>query len=92
MNDLVDTFEFVEMYICGTTASGKTAVFAVRNRHHGDELGTIIWYGPWHQYVFRADTGTLYSNGCLRDIATFVAEQTEIQRRGRLRSWPKARP
>lgn len=85
----VDTFEYVEMYEAGRSPSGKTAVFTVCNRHHGDELGTVAWYGPWHQYTFRPAAGVVFSPGCLRDVATFVEEQTGTQRRGRLKPWRK---
>lgn len=52
----------------------KTMMIDVLSRRHGDKLGTIKWYGPWRQYVFTPEPGTLYSAGCLADIETSIVE------------------
>lgn len=38
----------------------------------GTYLGHIRWFAPWRQYVFYPSIDTLYSVGCLRDIAKFI--------------------
>ena len=91
MSTVVDSFEYVEMLAVGASKSGKTRVFDVLNRKSGDELGMIAWFGPWRQYTFRADPLAVFSAGCLNDIAAFVEEQTDLQRRGVLKPWGATR-
>jgi hypothetical protein len=50
----------------------KTLLVSVLSRRHGDLLGMIRWYGPWRQYVFVPEPGTLYSHGCMSDIETAI--------------------
>jgi len=68
--------------------SGKTGRFTVANRKNNDVLGVILWYGPWRQYVFVPTLSyeTIYSPGCLRDIADFVQETTAEHRREKVRA------
>jgi len=40
-------------------------------------LGAIHWYGAWRQYCFYPADGSTFSNGCLRDIASFLDELNE---------------
>ena len=35
-------------------------------------LGTIKWYGPWRQYCFEPNDFTIWSDGCLEQIAEFL--------------------
>jgi hypothetical protein len=35
-------------------------------------LGIVKWYSPWRQYCYYPWDNTLYSAGCLRDIADFL--------------------
>ena len=49
--------------------SGKTRIFRVDSKR-GDNLGEIRWYGPWRQYVFMPESGTIWSAGCLADVIT----------------------
>lgn len=51
----------------------KTKTIEVLSRRHGDLLGTLKWYGPWRQYVFFPEPGSLYSSGCLADIETAIS-------------------
>ncbi|MBE3087791.1 MAG: hypothetical protein IMZ71_01545 [Chloroflexi bacterium] len=44
-------------------------------------LGTIEWYGAWHQYVFCPSPQTLLSAGCLAEIEAQLRElMTEWRR------------
>jgi hypothetical protein len=38
-----------------------------------ERLGGIGWYGPWRQYVFYPATESLFSKGCMDDIAEMIA-------------------
>lgn len=51
---------------------GKTQVYSVDSRNHGDQLGVIKWYGPWRQYVMETRSGVVWNNGCLREIIAFI--------------------
>lgn len=46
----------------------------------GDDLGVVHWLGAWRQYTFRADKGITFNDGCLRDLAAFLGEQTKAHR------------
>jgi len=51
----------------------KTSVWSCCNKHSGDELGIIKWYGPWRQYCYFPTTQAVYSKGCLDDIGDFIS-------------------
>ena len=66
----------------------KTSVWSCQNNHSGfklgnrtwdrTELGIVRWYGPWRQYCYFATNGlAVYSESCLRDICSFLAELAE---------------
>lgn len=65
----------------GLSASGKTEIWRVTSMSSGDLLGGVAWYGPWRQYVFEPEDGTVFNDGCLTDIADFLAEMTAAHRR-----------
>jgi hypothetical protein len=75
-------FEYITIMLHGLSNSGKTSIFAVANKKSRDGLGVILWYGPWRQYVFVPTLSyeTVYSPGCLRDIADFLRETTDEHR------------
>ena len=50
----------------------KTVVYAVRNIHHGNEIGRILWYGPRRQYVFEPGERTVWSEDCLLTVQKFL--------------------
>lgn len=79
--NLVET-EYLTIIQTGTSASGKTLVFEVRNREHRYALGDVKWHSQWRQYVFvpRAAVCPIFSAGCLSDIAAFVEQATEAHR------------
>lgn len=67
-------YEYITIEPNGTSQSGKTKIYGVANKRSGKQLGQIQWYGPWRQYVFFPYMGTLYSRGCLQDVASFIEE------------------
>ena len=67
----------------GLSASGLTERWAVTSMSSGDRLGGVAWYGPWRQYTFDPERGTLFNSGCLAEIAAFLVEMTEAQRKRR---------
>jgi hypothetical protein len=65
------TYEYISMRYVGDSSSGKTQVWRVES-HHGDLLGIVRWFGRWRQYTFWPSSDTIYSPGCLRDVAAFL--------------------
>jgi hypothetical protein len=64
-------YQYVALRYAGDSPSGKTQVWRVETRH-GDPLGTVRWFGRWRQYTFQPSPATIYSAGCLTDIADFI--------------------
>lgn len=50
----------------------KTGVWMCFSKRTGDELGLVQWYAPWRRYCYYPTTHTVYSDGCLTDIADFI--------------------
>ena len=57
----------------------KTSVYGVFSNSSGDYLGSIEWYPRWRQYVFAPQSDTVYSVGCLNDIADFIKRAREAE-------------
>ena len=53
--------------------SGKTKVFSVDSRRHGQRLAVIKWWGAWRQYVMFPEPETVWNVDCLQEIRTFIA-------------------
>jgi len=49
-------------------------VYRVRNLRSGDGIGFIHWSIPWRQFVFCPYAATIYSRGCMLDIADFLQD------------------
>lgn len=68
--------EFITIKL--TATKPKTNVYEVCNKKNGYYLGEIKWHGPWRQYCFFPDGGTLYERKCLKAIVDFIDELMEI--------------
>lgn len=79
-------YEFIRVVERDPSKSRKTRTFAVLNKRSGGVLGRIKWHGPWRQYVFvpQMIDQTIYSAGCLTDIADFIVAANVRQRAGLL--------
>jgi len=81
-----DYLEFEEVS-AGSRKTKRIAVVAVRAKRPDDEaagtLGYIEWFGRWRQYVFVPLETTVYSAGCLADIAAELRAQQERWRTSR---------
>lgn len=64
--------DYLEINLVGRSESGKTFTWSVVNRKHKIDLGVIYWHSPWRQYVFAPIDETIYSAGCMTDIAEFM--------------------
>lgn len=66
-------YEFITIERLHPSPSGKTNVYRVVNNRSRLGLGEIRWMGAWRQYVFYPGVHTVYSAGCLRDLADFLS-------------------
>lgn len=57
----------------------KTNVWAV----YGGlvQVGVVKWYAQWRRYCFFPNEGTLFEEECLREMATFLEDQTYARRK-----------
>lgn len=66
---------YIEITQVGTSKSGLTKIFEVRNTSKGansdDVPGVIRWHGPWRGYVYECEA-SFYDAKCLRQIADFI--------------------
>lgn len=62
-------------------ARKKTHIWAVVTADARVRLGEIKWLCRWRQYSFFPEPGTVYSAGCLRDIAEFIEDAMKARRR-----------
>jgi hypothetical protein len=63
-----------------TEPSPNTRNFAVRSRRSHETLGTVGRSGGWRCYVLSAWDDTIWSGGCLTDLAKFLNDLTDQQR------------
>lgn len=71
--------KYIEIVEMGTSDSGKTKVWHVRNKSRegvDDVPGVIKWHGGWRKYVFHSDYA-FYDWECLRMIADFIEAATK---------------
>lgn len=54
----------------------KTQRWHVVAKQRGDDLGVIEWDTGWRRYVFAPYEGSVYEQDCLRDIASFIEDET----------------
>lgn len=52
----------------------KTKTIHVNNKHSGNEIATIEWYGAWKQYCFfpSLEFDTVWNNTCLTDVIEVI--------------------
>ena len=68
------TFNLIEL-------KPKTKVWGVFTSEGKDILGKIKWYPRWRQYVFFSHPYTIYSQGCLKDIAEFIEKEMKERKK-----------
>jgi hypothetical protein len=50
----------------------KTKVWGCYNKKSNGHLASVQWFSSWRQYIVIPCAGTIFSAGCLRDIAEFI--------------------
>jgi hypothetical protein len=78
---LTRSYEYIVLVFVGDSPSGKTQIWRVETKY-GDLLGVVRWFGRWRQYTFWPSSETLYSAGCLSDIADFIGSLRDARRVG----------
>lgn len=79
MDSKMNVSKYIEINEIGTSDSGKTKVWEVRNLFHGEDTpGIIRWHGGWRKYVYECEA-SFYDWNCLRMIADFIEEATKFQ-------------
>jgi hypothetical protein len=65
------SYQYIKMTLQPRRLGRVTNVWRVDSLS-GNTLGYISWYAPWRGYTFHPAHDTLYSAGCLRDVAAFI--------------------
>jgi len=72
------TYRFVRI---GQSVDGeqhaKHPLYWIVNRKSSKSIGQIFYYAPWRQWVARFDPDSVWSAGCLTDVADAIAKITE---------------
>ena len=68
----MNKYKYIEFII--KEQKPKTKVFSCLNINNQYELGIVKWHGPWRQYCYFPTTAAMYSQGCMKDISSFIKE------------------
>jgi hypothetical protein len=69
--------EFRPAYLSPGMKTDKWAVVTTGGLHI---LGEVRWFNAWRGYALIAEAGTVFEEKCLREIAEFTEEQTNLHR------------
>lgn len=58
-------------------------VYPIGKEESNVALGSIKWFGRWRCYAFFASYDPILEKQCLRDIADFCEEQTNLHRQSK---------
>jgi len=64
--------KFIEIRRLPRSEGRKTVCWIVRSARSRAPLGVIAWRSGWRQYVLEPELHTVWSAGCLRDVAAFL--------------------
>lgn len=72
---LVATYTYIEINTTETPPAGrKTRIYFILNRKTGCEIGRIKWLPQWRQFCFFPDHYSVWSKGCLVDVAEAIGK------------------
>lgn len=72
--------DYITFRECAVPDVRKTRIVAVDNKRSGNTLGTIRWYGPWRQYCFFPQGGTIFNTDCMDRITAEVRAMMAARR------------
>jgi len=81
LDGLTDT-EYLHFLDDPNPVGRKTKIIGIYSVHHGDLLGRIRWHGPWHQYIFDPEPGTIWNPACLTSVMNVIKGMMEERRNG----------
>jgi hypothetical protein len=68
---------YVKFEESGSSVSGKTKIWLVKNSNSDFEVGRIMWHAPWRKYVFEPARNCIFDANCLLEIASFTVAETK---------------
>jgi len=63
-----------------STKGRVTYTWVVYAAAGGQQLGLVAWWSPWRRYCFFPAHRTVFEQDCMREIATFIEDQTNERR------------
>jgi len=85
-------YEFDFLIFVAVQVTGPKRRFACKNKAHGEILGFVGFYAPWHHYCYFPSGPAVYSDGCLMDIASFIQGLTAEEKGGVSKPKPEPAP
>lgn len=71
--------EYKYIYFMLIDQKPKTSVWACCSHSDKIRLGIVKWHGPWRQYCFWPESGTIFNSSCLADIQDFMGQLKAAQ-------------
>lgn len=69
-------------FVLVVSKSGATKTVEVRSKRQDSiVLGVVKWFPTWRKYCFFPNQSTIYDEGCMRDIQSFLLLLNEQHRR-----------
>ena len=77
---IYDAYKYIQFDL--VQQKEKTQIYAVRNIKSQLILGYVAWHCGWRQYCFGPTLmqETIYSEGCLKDIADFIKQLMDARK------------
>lgn len=72
--------KYIRIEEAGSSPTGKTFRWRVRNIRSDEICGVIKWHGAFRSYCFFPPDGFLYDHSCLQVIADFLVQVNAAQR------------
>lgn len=66
------------------SAPGVTKRWEVIAKQSGVMIGRVLWSNAWRRYVLYPGYSTEWEQDCLRDVASFIEQQTASRKAERL--------
>ena len=63
---------YKHIYFVHLGTSPKRNAYSCYSNKGDYDLGTVSWYPEWQQFCLEPVDATVFSAGCLRDIADFI--------------------
>jgi hypothetical protein len=67
-------YKFMEIAPTSQDWEGKP-VYSITNLRGAYQIGRLLYYRPWRQYVFEGRENAVFNASCLRDIIDFIENE-----------------